>query len=164
MFHFCSGLAVASKEIYLDESSVHYAVVKNGFALPELPGSAFVEVPAMMRGDAAYPLVAEPLPAFAKALCVAVKEYERMLIRAAKNRDKKSMLNAMMVHPLMNCYRVAKPLLEECLALDGEYVPGVQESSRGRRKKCPLLFHLRVMTKTFHAFYNLNQYVFVLTI
>ena len=113
------------RAICLDENSVHYAVVKNGTCLVSLPKDAFVEVPVLMSKNGAFPIVTEELPDYANVLAVAIKTYERRLITAARERDKKGMLASMMIHPLLNCYTVAKPLLEDVLAVNGEYMPGI---------------------------------------
>ncbi|MCL2285214.1 MAG: hypothetical protein FWC32_02495 [Firmicutes bacterium] len=107
----------------INEGSVHYAIVQNGSCLPSLPSDAFVEVPVIVNSNGVFPIVTEDLPDYAKALAIAIKAYERILIKAAKDRDKNGMLMAMMTHPLLNCYSVAKPLLDDCLEINRQYLP-----------------------------------------
>jgi len=106
-----------------NEASVHYASVLNGSCLPSLPADAFVEVPVMVSRHGIFPIETGDLPDYAKSLATAIKGYERILIKAAKERDKAGMLRAMMVHPLLNCYSVAKPLLDDCLEINRGYIP-----------------------------------------
>jgi len=106
-----------------DEATVHYASVRNGKCLPSLPASAFVEVPVLVSRDNISPIQTGDMPDFARSLAIAIKDYERMLIKAAKKRDKAGMLRAMMTHPLLNCYSVAKPLLDDCLEINRAFLP-----------------------------------------
>ncbi|MCL2285212.1 MAG: hypothetical protein FWC32_02485, partial [Firmicutes bacterium] len=122
-FGYSSAVVNIIKAICLDEGSVHYAVVKNGSCLPSLPADAFVEVPILVNNSGAFPIVTEDLPAFIKSLAVSIKDYERVLIKAAKERDKNGMMISMMTHPLMNSFKIAGPLLEECLEINRAYLP-----------------------------------------
>ena len=111
------------KSIYLDAGDVHYGVVKNGTCLPELPADAFVEVPILVRREALYPVQTGSLPAFARALAITMKSYEQMAIEAAAQRSRDLLFQAMMVHPIMNAYSIAQPLLEDCLKANAPYIP-----------------------------------------
>ena len=122
-YGYSTAVVNVLKAICLDEGSVHYAVVKNGTALPRLPRDAFVEVPVMVKRSGPYPLVLDELPPFADVMTYAVKTYERALITAAAQRDKRKLLQSMMIHPLMNCYSVALPLLDDCLEINKEFIP-----------------------------------------
>lgn len=119
---YSSAVVDIIKAIRSGGGSVRYAVVKNGSSLPGLPQDAFVEVPALVNGNGLFPLAMGNLPPFAEALTLAVKTYERALIKAAMGRDKRGMLESMMIHPLMNCFSVAKPLLDECLTVNAKYI------------------------------------------
>ena len=113
------------KAILLDEGSLHYAVVKNGSALPRLPRDAFVEVPVIVNRSGTYPLTFDEMPPFADVMTYTMKTYERTLIAAAMERSKKRMFEAMMIHPLMNCQTVAAPLLDDFIAVNNKYLPDI---------------------------------------
>lgn len=114
------------KGIYLDDASIHYAVVKNESTLSCLPFDSFVEVPVIAKKEGLYPIQTGRLPDFAKALVITMKDYERMGIEAAMKRDRKLFLKAMMMHPLIGCYSIAKPLLDDCLRINRQYIPEIE--------------------------------------
>ena len=122
-FGYSSAVVNIIRAICMNENSIHYAVVKNGSCLPSLPSDAFVEVPILVNSCGAFPIVTDDLPDYIKMLANAVKSYERILIKAARERDKKGMMLAMMTHPLMNCFKIAEPLLEECLEVNRPFLP-----------------------------------------
>ena len=103
--------------------SQHFAVVRNGSTLPELPEDAFVEVPVIAHGEGLLPLQTGPLPRAARSLVIAMKDYDRAGIEGAMNRDRKALFEALMIHPLIADYDVAAPLLDDCMALNAEYMP-----------------------------------------
>ncbi|MCL2420913.1 MAG: hypothetical protein FWD03_03570 [Defluviitaleaceae bacterium] len=124
-YGYSSAVVDIIRAICLDEGSVHHAVAKNGSCLPSLPQDAFVEIPIMVNKSGAFPIVTDDMPEFTQVLAIAIKSYERILIKAAMERDKKGMLEAMMTHPLLNCYSVAVPLLEDCLEVNRRYLPEI---------------------------------------
>jgi 6-phospho-beta-glucosidase len=103
--------------------TVHYAVVRNNGTLADLDDDAFVEVPVVARREGPVPLQMGPLPLVARSLVLAVKDYERLAIAGAAHRDRRMLLNALMVHPLIGSFEVAEPLLEDCLALNEAFLP-----------------------------------------
>lgn len=111
------------RSIYCDESAIHYAVIKNGSAIPELPEDAFIETPVLVKKEGLYPIHTGSLPPFALPLVITMKAYERMGIEGAKKRDKSLLLKAMLMHPLIGCYSIAKPLLDDCLEANSCYIP-----------------------------------------
>jgi len=51
-----------------------------------------------------------------------VKLYERLAVEAIKNRSRQTAVNALMIHPLVNSYSIAKNLVAEYLEAHKEYV------------------------------------------
>lgn len=109
--------------IIQDDRSIRYAIVENGSTLPELPADAFVEVPVVVKADGIRPMKADPLPAVARGLVVTMKEYERLTIEAAQKRDRGLLLKALIIHPLIPSFDVAKALLQDVLEVNSPYLP-----------------------------------------
>lgn len=106
------------------DSSVHYAVVRNGSTLAEMPADSFVEVPVITMKNDVRALQVEPLPTLAKSTIVTMKDYETTLIEGARLRDRDLLLTAMMIHPLIGSYSLGEPLLRDVLAQNQQYLPG----------------------------------------
>jgi len=51
-----------------------------------------------------------------------VKYYERNAVKAIQNRCKQTAIKALMAHPLVSSYSIAKQLLEGYLEVHKEYV------------------------------------------
>lgn len=109
--------------IIQDDRSIRYAIVENGSTLPELPADAFVEVPVVVKADGIRPMKADPLPTVARGLVVTMKEYERLTIEAAQKRDRGLLLKALIIHPLIPSFDVAKALLQDVLEVNSPYLP-----------------------------------------
>lgn len=122
-FRYSYAVVGILKSIHCDESKVHYAVVKNGSVFRELPEDAFIEAPVLVKKEGLYPIHTGSLPQYAVPLVVTMKAYERMCIKAAKKRDKTLLWEAMLMHPLIGCHSIAKPMLEDCLELNRSYIP-----------------------------------------
>lgn len=100
----------------------HYLVIKNENIFPALAKDAFIEVPVMTYNGTALPLQADPLPQEAKGLVITQKLYESALIEAAFRRDKSLLFKAIMMHPLIPSFAVAKGIMEDTLQLNRDYM------------------------------------------
>lgn len=58
----------------------------------------------------------------AKALIQSVKAYENLTVEAIKTRSKKTAIAALMAHPLINDYQLAKSLVEDILLAHKKYL------------------------------------------
>jgi len=112
--------------IAADLGHVHYAVIRNGNTLPEFPEDAFVEVPVMAKKEGLYPILCGPLPKVARSVAIALKDYDQIAIEGAMKRDKRLLLNSLLVHPLIADQDVAVPLLEDILAINRDYLPEIR--------------------------------------
>jgi 6-phospho-beta-glucosidase len=95
--------------------------VRNDGAIPDLPGSAVVEIPATIDRDGAHPLPLAPLAAEQRALVQAVKAYEELTIEAARTGDRQVALRALAANPLVGA-EVAAPLLDAILESDAQHL------------------------------------------
>jgi 6-phospho-beta-glucosidase len=94
--------------------------VRNGSALPGVPGSAVVEVPCVVDANGARPIATGPLPDHALSLVTAVKAVERATIEAATTGSRAAALRAFALHPLVDSVSVARRLLDGYVAAHPE--------------------------------------------
>jgi len=95
--------------------------VRNDGAIPDLPDSAVVEVPAEIDRDGAHPVRLGPLAPEQRGLVQAVKAYEELTIQAARTGDRQVALRALATNPLVGG-EVAGPLLDALLEADREHL------------------------------------------
>jgi 6-phospho-beta-glucosidase len=95
--------------------------VRNDGALPDLPASVVVEVPAVIDRDGAHPLQLDPLAPEQRGLVQAVKAYEELTIEAARTGDREVALRALAANPLVGA-EVAGPLLDALLDADRRHL------------------------------------------
>jgi 6-phospho-beta-glucosidase len=92
-------------------------------AIPELPPTAVVEVPARITREGAQPLPQAPLEPGMRGLVQAVKAYEELAIAAARTGDRGRALEALMANPLVARYSIAGPLLDALLEANRDRLP-----------------------------------------
>lgn len=97
--------------------------VRNGHALPELPESSVVEVPAVVDGRGAVALECGPMPASVRGLIQQVKAYEELAIEAAMTGSRKTALTALMNNPLVPSAGAAAKILEDILQENAAFLP-----------------------------------------
>ncbi len=95
--------------------------VRNDGAIPDLPDSAVVEVPAVIDRDGAHPVRLAPLAPEQRGLVQAVKAFEELTIAAARTGDRRIALRALATNPLVGG-EVAGPLLDALLAADQHHL------------------------------------------
>jgi 6-phospho-beta-glucosidase len=82
-----------------------------------------VEVPALVGGQGATPLVMGELPDAVRGLSQAIQAYERLAADAAATGDTRVALRALMAHPFIRSKRVAERILAEGLAAHAAHLP-----------------------------------------
>ena len=92
-------------------------------ALPELPDSAVVEVPARITRDGAQIIPQSPLQPGMRGLVQAMKAYEELAVAAARGGDRGLALQALMANPLVSQYAIAAPLLDALLEANRDRLP-----------------------------------------
>ncbi len=85
--------------------------VRNRDAIADLEPDDVVEVPCMVAHEGVHPLAVGRLPEAVRGLVLAVKAYERLVIRAAVERSAKWARLALLVHPLIGEWELAGRLL-----------------------------------------------------
>jgi 6-phospho-beta-glucosidase len=109
--------------LYDGAGDVQVVDVRNDGALPDLPDSAVVEIPAMIDRDGAHPVALAPLGPEIRGLVQQVKAYEELTIEAAVTGDRRTALRALLANPLVGDWAVAEPLLDALLAADRAHLP-----------------------------------------
>jgi 6-phospho-beta-glucosidase len=97
--------------------------VRNNGALPDLPATAVVEVPARIDRDGATPLPLAPLAPELRGLVQAVKAYEELAIQAALTGDRTVAVKALLAHPLVGRFELARDLVAALLDANRPYLP-----------------------------------------
>jgi 6-phospho-beta-glucosidase len=106
-----------------NKNEVHIVNCQNGGAIIDLPEDAVVEVPCMVGATGARPLSVGRLPAVIRGLVQSVKAYEELTVEAVVTGDRGSALRALMSHPLVPSFGVAKALVNAILDANRDYLP-----------------------------------------
>ena len=97
--------------------------VRNEGALPDLPASAVVEIPARIDRDGAHPLPLAPLAPEMRGLVEEVKAYETLTIEAARSGDRRTALRALIANPLVRGRSNPSDLLDALLEANRKHLP-----------------------------------------
>ena len=97
--------------------------VPNRDLLPFLPDDAVIETACMVNAGGIKSVTIEPPPKSVWGLISAVKNYEQLAVEAALTGCRDTALLALVAHPLVGDYDIAKPLLDELLEANKEYLP-----------------------------------------
>jgi 6-phospho-beta-glucosidase len=97
--------------------------IRNDGALPDLPDTAVVEIPARIDRDGAHPLPLAPLSPEMRGLVQAIKAYEELAVEAAISGDRRTALRALIANPLVGEWEIAEPLLAALLDANRPYLP-----------------------------------------
>jgi 6-phospho-beta-glucosidase len=97
------------------KKEIHIVNTRNRGAIPDLPQDVVVEVPCVIDATGATPQEAEPLPAEIRGLVQMVKAFEELTVEAGVEGDRRKALQALLVHPLVSSFQIAKSLLEALL-------------------------------------------------
>ncbi|HWI64518.1 MAG TPA: 6-phospho-beta-glucosidase, partial [Symbiobacteriaceae bacterium] len=65
------------------------------------------------------------VPGAVRGIISAVKNYEQLAVEAAVTGDRRTALLALLAHPLVREYEIARPLLDDLLEANREYLPWV---------------------------------------
>jgi len=96
--------------------------MRNGTALDFLEPDDIVEVPARVDTDGLSQLEAADLPGSARALVLAVKEYERGIVEAAMSGSASLAAVALAQHPLVPGITAARELISEYIEMHGDHL------------------------------------------
>jgi 6-phospho-beta-glucosidase len=109
--------------LHLGQGDVQVVNVRNDGALPDLPASAVVEIPARIDATGATPLPLAPLAPELRGLVQAVKAYEELAVEAAITGDRNVAVKALLAHPLVGRYGLARDLVAALLDANRSHLP-----------------------------------------
>lgn len=111
------------RAIYNNEDKWMVVNVPNNGAIRILPDDAVIETGCIVNRAGIKPLAIGELPREVWGLICAVKNYEQLAVEAAVTGDRDTALFALMAHPLVRDYDIAKPMLDEMLEVNKKYLP-----------------------------------------
>jgi 6-phospho-beta-glucosidase len=101
--------------------------VPNQGAIPGMRDDDVVEIACRCDAEGIVPIVLDPVPEDCLLLMQTVKRYERLTVEAIATRSRSLAVEALLVHPLIGSYSVARGLVDAYLA---EYRDHVGEWER----------------------------------
>jgi 6-phospho-beta-glucosidase len=96
---------------------------RNRGAIGWLADDDVVEVTSLVDQHGARALAQGELPPAARPLIEPIKAYERLTVEAAVTGSYRSALEALLAHPLVGSYPVARGILEDYLSAHAEHLP-----------------------------------------
>lgn len=118
------GLALnIIKSIKYNKQQILTLNVPNNGTIAGLHDDDVVEVPCLINENGYFPLSIGAVPDIAMSLIKPVKTYERLTVEAAVKGDYDMAIQALIVHPLVPSYTVAKAILDEYLDVHKQYLP-----------------------------------------
>lgn len=120
---YSEAAAQLMASLHAGTGDVQVVNVRNGRALPDLPDDAVVEIPARIDRDGAHPAPLAPMAPEIRGLVQAVRAYEDLAVQAAVHGDRTAAEKALLAHPLVGRFSVARPLLEALLEANRAYLP-----------------------------------------
>jgi 6-phospho-beta-glucosidase len=106
-----------------DKKETHIVNTANEGTLPGLGRQDVVEVPSQIGAQGARPHLVEAMPPEIRGLVQAVKAYEQLAAKAGAEGDRQAALQAMLAHPLVPSFQVARELLHALLQAHRAYLP-----------------------------------------
>ncbi len=107
-----------------DKNEYHVVNVKNNGALPFMDKDDVVEVKCLVNRDGITPVRIENFDnSYIIGLMKAVKAYEKLAAKAGLQGDYDAALASLLVHPLIGDYNKAKPMLDELLEANKDFLP-----------------------------------------
>jgi 6-phospho-beta-glucosidase len=112
---------------YTNRDKVIVINVPNQGAVSCLPNDAVIEVPCLVNASGIFPLQQPEIPKTIWGLIAAVKNYEQLAVEAAVTRKRDTALLALLAHPLVGDYELAKALFAEMLEANRAFLQGFEE-------------------------------------
>jgi len=113
----------AMRAIYHNTAERQIIQMINQGAVDDIPDDASVEVPCLVDRTGPHPLRMGAIPLAIRGLIQAVKAYESLTVQAAVEGSRRAAMQALMAHPLVPSWEVARPLLDELLAANRPWIP-----------------------------------------
>ena len=101
--------------IYHNTGGREIVQAMNQGAVAGIPDDAAVEIACVIDRTGPHPIHFGTIPLPIRGLIQAVKAYESLTVQAAVEGSRRVAMQALMAHPLVPSWEVAKPLLEDLL-------------------------------------------------
>jgi len=109
--------------IHHNKGERQYVQVLNQGAVDDIPPDASVEIACLVDRTGPHPIRFGAIPLPIRGLVQAVKAYESLTVQAAVEGSKRLAMQALMAHPLVPSWDVAKPLLADLMAANRPWIP-----------------------------------------
>ena len=120
---YSTAAVTAAGSIANDRREVHVVSARNNGAVPFMDDGDVVEVRCELGKTSVTPLPVYTYNEYVIGLMRAVKAYEKLAVRAAVEGSREAALAALMIHPLIGDFAKAKPMLDEMLIANREFLP-----------------------------------------
>jgi 6-phospho-beta-glucosidase len=119
-----AGVALQTLAALRGHDRLHIALnVPNGMALAALDATDVVEVSCTVSNGSITPhIIQDALPEDDALLMQTVKRYERLTVEAIARRDRALAIDALLAHPLVASYPLARTLVDEYLEAHENWV------------------------------------------
>lgn len=121
--HYSTAAVSLASAIYNNKRELHIVNTRNNGTIPCLPPDCAIETNCVIDGRGAHPLAIGEVPLEIRGLLQAVKSYEELAVMAGVAGSKKLALQALVAHPLIPSFTVAKGLLDRILDENKDYLP-----------------------------------------
>ena len=129
---FYSEAAVALlASLTLDARDIQVVNVRNAGTLPFLPDEAVIEVPATVAAAGASPRPVDPVEPLQRGLIAHVSAYEELAVDAALRGGRDRVQAAMLAHPLIGQWDLARGLTDRLIAENARYLPWASGGTAG---------------------------------
>ena len=118
-----AGIALAFADAKMNNFERELVLnIPNNGVIPELEDGDVIETTCIVGPHGARSSVTHKLPETALALVKAVKLYERLAVKAIRERSRATAIDALMVHPLVCSYSIARGIVDDYLEAYKEYI------------------------------------------
>ena len=121
--YYSEAAAQLIASLYDGAGDIQVVDMRNDGAVPDLPDSAVVEIPARIDRNGAHALPLAPLAPEMRGLVQAAKAYEELTVEAAISGDRRTALRALIANPLVGEWSIAEPLLTALLEAKRAHLP-----------------------------------------
>ena len=102
---------------------IYIVMVKNDGIISNIPGSAMVDVPAMLTADGPKPFAVGEIPTFYKGLIENQYAYEKLVVDAYYEESYTKMLQALTLNRTVTDVNKAKAILDDLIEANKDYWP-----------------------------------------
>lgn len=106
-----------------DKRDIQVVNVRNHGTISDLSDDAVIETNCVVRKDGVFPLNIGRAPLKARGLMQVVKAYEELTVEAGVKGDYDAGLQALVLHPLVPSFAVAKKLMADIIQENADYLP-----------------------------------------